>query len=48
MVEECLSSFAIGNEDKLFWPFVRGEVNGRPVRLFFCRDKAYVSRWNLD
>ena len=43
VVEECLSSLAIGNEDELHRPFGRGEVTCRPVRLFVCRGKAHVS-----
>ena len=48
VVEECLPSFVIGNDDELQWSFGRGEVSDRPVRLFVCRDKTHVSRRDLD
>ena len=46
--EECLSSFLIGDEDKLHRSFGRGEVRGRPVRLLVRRYKAHVSRRDVD
>ena len=43
VVEKYLPFFVFVNEDELHGPFCRGEVSGRPVRLFVCRDKAHVS-----
>jgi hypothetical protein len=45
--EYCLASFLIGNEDELHMSLGKGEVRGRPVRLFLCRYKAHASHRDL-